>query len=146
MSSVLSSYTLKPQTGKYLMITATPVATAAYTVPSTKIPPTVTISKLVAPANLEAMVDSDGTIGATAGASLGGAGALLLDLGREVVIYDGAFSTTGVTSPYYKRAIYRQVALATAGAANEGAPGQSATTYWVKVWSVSGTGVIVTRV
>lgn len=127
------------------MVTGTPVATAAYTVSSTKIPPTVKVSTLTT-GNLEAMVDSDGAVGATAGTSLGGAGALLLDLGREVVIYDGAFSATGVTSPFYKRAIYRQVSLATAGTGFEGAPGQAAATYWVKVWSASGTAVIVTRV
>jgi hypothetical protein len=62
------------------------------------------------------------------------------------VIYSNQASISGVTSPYYKLAIYREVALATAGAGYEGAPGQTATTYWVKVWSASGVGVIVTRV
>jgi hypothetical protein len=143
MSSVLSSYRQKAQTGKYLLVTGTPVAAAAYTVASNKIPTTVVIADS---GSSEAMVDSDGVAGTTAGTSLGGAGALLLDLGREAVIYDGAASISGVTSPYYKRAIYRQVAKATAGAGFEGAPGSTATTYWVKVWSSSGVDVIVTRV
>jgi hypothetical protein len=141
MSSVLSSYRQKAQTGKYLIVTGT---ITGYTISSTKIPTTVAISDS---ASSEAMVDSDGTAGSTIGvAAAMPDGTLLLDLGREVVVYSNQASITGVTSPFYKQSIYRQVSLATAGTGSEGAPGQSATTYWVKVWSASGTGVAVARV
>ena len=143
MSSVLSSFRQKSQTGKYLLVTGTPVAGAAYSVSS--IPTTVTFTDATSlDISAEAMVNASGAAGTDYGASLV-AGALLLDLGREVVIYSDAASITGVTSPYYKLAIYRQVALGTAGAGNEGAPGLSAATYWVKVWSARGEKVIVNR-
>jgi hypothetical protein len=141
MSSVLSSFRQKSQTGKYLLVTGTPVAGAAYTVSS--IPTTVAITNATGiAAGAEAMVDASGGAGTPFTLS---AGALLLDLGREAVIYSETASITGVTSPYYKLAIYRQVALGTAGAGNEGAPGPNAATYWVKVWSATGTNVIVNR-
>lgn len=139
MSSVLASYRQKAQTGKYLIVTGT---VSGYTV--TTIPTTVAISNS---ASSEAMVNADGTAGSTTGVTTAmPSGTLLLDLGRETVVYSNQASITGVTSPYYKQAIYRQVALATAGAGYEGAPGSNATTYWVKVWSASGTGVAVARV
>ena len=144
MSSVLSSYRQKSQSGKYLLVSGTPVAGAAYSVSS--IPTTVAITNASGiTSSSEAMVDASGGAGTDYGASLV-AGALLLDLGREAVIYSGAASITGVTSPYYKLAIYREVALGTAGTGNEGAPGPNAATYWVKVWSATGTKVIVNRV
>lgn len=142
MPSVLASYRQKAQTGKYLIVIGTPNPAAAYTISRTKIPSTVVVADV---GSSEAMVDSDGVAGTVAGATFA-AGDLLLDLGREAVIYDGAFSITGVTSPYYKRAIYREVALAATPAGNGGAPGQGAVTYWIKVWSASGADVNVARV
>lgn len=136
MSSVLASYRQKAQKGKYLLTTA---ATVNYT--PTNIPTTVAISTSN---TLENMVEASGAP-VTANSTIA-SGTLLLDLGREAVIFSSQASITGVTSPFYKLAIYRETALATAGAGYEGAPGLTATTYWVKVWSASGTGVTVNRI
>jgi len=136
MSSVLSSYRQKAQKGKYLLTTA---ATVNYT--PVNIPTTVAISTSN---TLENMVEANGAP-VTANGNIA-SGTLLLDLGREAVIYSNQASISGVTSPYYKLAIYREVALATDGLGYEGAPGSTATTYWVKVWSAAGTGVTVNRI
>jgi hypothetical protein len=69
---------------------------------------------------------------------------LLKDLGREIHIYDDALADATLTSNWTKLAIFRNVQLQN-GATSEGASGDDADSFWVKVWSADGTGVIVAR-
>jgi hypothetical protein len=129
MSSVLASYPNRTASNNYYVALA---AVTASTVREN--PTTVAYVSTTTETMIDAKINPATGDPYTPGTLSISSGVRLLETGQECVIFNDSASTPGITSPYNKLAVWREVQPVPAGGER---PTAYPATCWVKVWSAT---------